>query len=65
MEMRNKKSRASLNDTMPPPVVPVERDPMTKIKSYNLFKLATPHSAFTAFGEYQFPNAISKSHSNS
>lgn len=58
MEMRNKKSRSSLNDTMPPPAVPAERDPMNKIKTYNLFKLATPHSVFTAFGEYEFANAI-------
>lgn len=39
MEIMNRKSRRSLNESMPPPPPPVEREPSAKSKNHNLFKL--------------------------
>lgn len=51
--MLNKKSRRSLNDTMPPPPPP-PADPVNKTKTFSLFKLSTVNSAINAIGNCQF-----------
>lgn len=50
MELWSKKSKRSLNDTMPPPAVPAERETAMQFKLYNLFRLAIANSIFKPNG---------------
>lgn len=45
IEILNKKPRRSLNDTMPPPTAPVDREPIAKMKTFSLNQIAMLDSA--------------------